>query len=276
MKYTVDIPETFQGTPIENDRVADSHGLVDSLEIGSPEWAKELSDSVALCIEAKNESVPWTKKTLDILEASLPDEVREYYAAHKDELSEDPFTIPAMMAELGFKSWRELVFFVEDDPCVHFFMKSIEHAKKNYIRKIDKGFIDGDGFGDYDRYTQRNIRKSKEFEGSLEKTFDTKKYFNLSRPIEQLDALLPDLGQHICNYQHPPHPKRGSGHATKFANSYEYINDTFTLSLRERHKELIKAWIGAAARNGGLVHTWEDNRASFGLVGTKEFSQYKK
>jgi len=181
-----------------------AHGIKPPTNPGEPGFAEQLQDTVILCREASRaDGIPWTKETIRVLEKWNPTKSKR--------------SIPEIMENLGFNSWKEVCEFVKHDECPEFAVKMEIWAKKELNLKQDKGFIDGQGIGFYRDYLD-------ELKVTLEKAFDIKWYYKAKRPLQYIyDTLGVDFSV-MANYIHPAHNSFVAGHSVKF---YTAASTTF-------------------------------------------------
>jgi len=185
--------------------------------------------------------------------------ILHHYFDHGVDISE------SVEAVTGFKSWRDLSIFVQDDMCSEFFNMALKYClREGQKHKVEKGFIDGTGIG----YLKSYITKLKP---ALERCFDAKYFYKMKRPLEYIrDEFGMDLSV-VANHIHPGHWSYPAGHGTKFLVAVEVLNDVFHLDAICYRTLLTAACAGAMGRTGNLIHDPQDNLAGGHLTSLKEF-----
>lgn len=171
----------------------------------------------------------------------------------------------SVMNVTGFRSWREVVVFVQDDMCLEFFNMALQYClREGQAHKKEKGFIDGSGIGYVKTYTKR-------LKTTLEQCFDAKYFYQEKRPLSfALDQGL-NLSN-IANHIHPGHWSYPAGHGTKFLTAVEVLNDIFHLDSNCYKSLLTAASVCSMGRSGSLIHYPSDNLAGGALTTLKEFN----
>lgn len=231
-----------------------AHKLRAPLKEGTAEYNEQLQDTIVLCREA-NRPENWTQDTIDILNKYNPVSTL--------------IDIPVILDEFGFSSWKEICDFVRDDECIEFMVTVAKWCKfKGFTSKKDRGFIDGQGIGIYERYLTRLKR-------TLEQTFDAKYFFAAQRPLEYLRDITGVDFSYMADYVHPGHNRYPAGHGAKFYEAVDVAVDAYNIEKADRDILITAAYVVAMGRSGILVHIPEDNIAPGYLADLPEFKDWK-
>lgn len=173
----------------------------------------------------------------------------------------------AIMEVMKLYNWQDVSNFVKEDDCTEFFIMARKYCQtQGQKHKREKDFIDGSGIG----YTSKYLRDLKPV---LEKCFDAKYFYKISRPIEfSLFSFGIDLTQ-VANHLHPGHWSYPAGHGTKFLQVVETLNDIYHLDTHCYEMILLAACIASMGRSGNLIHYPSDNLAGGYLTNLKEFKK---
>lgn len=236
-------------------RTGRSHGLRKPTVEGSPEYIGQLADMMRLCRAARPTVGGYTVDCVYTLAKYAPGHTLDF----------------AGLNAIGFGSWHSLVQFVKDDDCIQLAMLVRRLVANTWGVQPNKDldFINGEGgIGFYERLVDRMKRH-------LEKAFDEKWLHQARRPLQYLrDTIGIDAAMANVHYAHPAHPRYPAGHGVKFATSFDYIMDSYTLSPEQINQVFTIFYVASMARSGGGVHLPEDNVASWSLVRTRAIGNY--
>ena len=236
-------------------REGKSHGLRAPTVEGSPEYIEQLADMMRLCRAARPTVGGYTSECIETLAKYAPDHTLDF----------------AGLNAIGFGSWYSLVQFVKDDDCIQLALLTRRLVANTWGAPVvkDQDFINGEGgLGFYERLVDRMKRH-------LEKAFDEKWHHKARRPLQYLrDVIGIDAAMSNVHYAHPAHSRYPAGHGVKFAVSFDYIMDSYTLTQEQINQVFTIFYAASMARSGGGVHLPEDNVASWSLVRTRAIGDY--
>jgi len=281
----------------------DAHGLKAPSKEGTPEYEKQVEDSIILCEAVKrmrdndvfnleafsrdeSHSGGWPEEVKEILFKHTPLKTEkklglEYIDIHGNkeiayfETLKD--SIPLLMHNLGFSSWREISYFVIDDDPVelqvgfHKWMKRIGKTPK-----VNKGIIHGNWgkWGDWERMLNEIERKVFGAKWKHAQRRIAKYLSDKVAPYSSRDRNL--IGERFCVIDYDEHPTYPAGHGGNSAGCAKYTVKYYGLEgMVLETFVLFAAEISAHARSGLLVHKLEDNLASFFFAYPRKYSQFK-
>ena len=201
-------------------------------------------------------SKAWTKETLDILVKHIGTVVPNVQP-HE--------IIDAAKDVLGFSGFDQVSRWVQDDQCTEGFNKMLAYClREGQKHKHERGFIDGSGIGYVSAYS-RNLKHN------IEKTFDSKYFYKVARPLQHAwEQMGVDLTR-IANKVHPGHWSYPQGHSTKFFTAVQTLTEVFHTDKRCRRKLMIAACLGGHGRDGNLIHYPMDTYAAGPNTKLEEF-----
>jgi len=235
-------------------RAPETHGVPAPHCVGSPEFMKDLQETLTLAQSAKNNTTAWPDEVHAILKREFDANFTNGGPLHFP----DQKNLSDWMMQFGFESWRAVSEFVDDDECIEMFVRVIRWVKRNGVKpKKDKGFLDGTGIGVYRRWCDRQFPKG-------EKSFDIKHKYKKPRPMMILEAILGfDCTCLGLGGRHPDHWAYIAQHANKFGEDYDQIEDNYDATELQLFMIKVVLFVGAMGRSGCLYHYIEDNVQGF-------------
>lgn len=235
---------------VEKRQSTTAHGLYPP-KVEGEEYEQELRDVLEM-VEAAKMDESWPAEILNRYNVFGEYSVADYARAAND---------------FGFRSWRELSLFVEDDECIEMYMHICKWAKKHKLKNKVNGFINGPCLGSYKRFLER-------VEPVLQAGFDAKYYFynrlETRRPIERFAEKLGFSCRNVVLGKTPHHPTFPAGHSCIFFSCLEAAKREWDIPAGLLSNLQNVVYLASMGRSGLGVHAGSDNTAGGYLAGTPE------
>lgn len=218
--------------------------IQDALQLNNDAKVYEFRELLMAEVHKRMEPLAWKKTTTDILIKNLKPFVSDIT---REEI------IKSVKDVFGLNGFDELARWVQDDMCSEVFNRMLKYClKEGQPHKREKGFVDGSGIG-YLNLFRKNLKVN------IEKTFDTKWFYKVERPLEYIQKTYGMDLSLLANKIHPGHWSYVQGHQTKSLTAVQTCRECFNLDSKCDRALFIAGMLFGAGRDGNLIHIWPDS-----------------